>query len=94
MTSNIIAENILSKVDSEVHQYQVLTGVIYHKRDDSAINKVDGFINYSNGNLHQKRTTRGWKILVEWRDRSFYWVPLKYLKQYNPVELAEYVVDN
>ena len=39
-------------------------------------------------------TTRGWKLVVEWEDRSVNWVPLKDLKQSNPVELAGYSVAN
>ena len=65
-----------------------------NKIDNSAINEVDGFINYSNGNLHQNRINCGWKILVEWKDGSFYWAPLKDLRQSNPVELDEYSVVN
>ena len=80
----------MSQVDSEGHNYQVLTEVTDHNKDDSAIAKVDGF----SGNLHQKRITRGWKLLVEWKDGSVDWVPLKNLKQSNPVELAEYAVEN
>ena len=34
------------------------------------------------------------ELLVEWQDGSVYWVPLKDLKQSNPVELAEYTVAN
>ena len=65
-----------------------------HKEDDSAIAKVDGFIKASSGNLHRKRTTRGWNLLVEWKDVSVDWVPLKELKQSNPVDLDEYAVEN
>ena len=64
------------------------------KKDDSDVSKVDGFIKSSSGNLHRKRTTYGWKILVECKDGSVDWVPLKDLKQSNPVELAEYDVAN
>ena len=65
-----------------------------HKKDDSAIAKVDGFIKSSSGNLHQKSTTHGWKLLVEWKDNSVYWVPLKELKQSNPVDMDEYPLEN
>ena len=87
LKDNIIAENILSKVDSEGHQYKVLTEVTDHNIHDSTITKVDGFIKSINGNLQHKRTNHVWKILVEWKDRSVDWFPLKYLKQSNPVEL-------
>ena len=32
--------------------------------------------------------------MVEWKDGSSIWIPLKYLKAYNPVELAEYASGN
>ena len=44
LEANIITKNMLSQVDYEVHHYQVLTEVTDHKKDDSAIAKVDGFI--------------------------------------------------
>ena len=94
LADNIIAGNMLSQVDSEGHQYQVFTEVNDHKKDDSDISKVDGFIKSSSGNLHRKSTTRGWKILVKWKDGSVDWVPLKELKQSNPVDLAEYLMLN
>ena len=57
MTDNIIAENMLSQVDSEGHHYQLLTQVTDHNRDFSAITKVNGYVKYSSGNLHRKSTT-------------------------------------
>ena len=92
LEDNIIAKNMLSQVDSKGHNYQVLTEVTYHKKGDSYIAKVDCFIKSSSGNLHWNMTTCGRKILVEWKDRSVDWVPLQYLKQSNPVDLAEYAV--
>ena len=68
LTANIISENILEQVDSEGHHYRVLTGVADKKRYDSYITKVDGFTKYSNGNLHRKMMTCGWKLLVERKD--------------------------
>jgi hypothetical protein len=41
-----------------------------------------------------KKTTRGWKLLCQWKDNSTSWVPLVELKDSNPVELAEYAVAN
>ena len=39
-------------------------------------------------------TTKGWKPLVEWNDRTKYWIPLKDHKEYNPVDTAEYADAN
>ena len=41
-----------------------------------------------------KKTTRGWKLLVEWKDGSSDWIVLKDLKDLNPIETAEYVISN
>ena len=85
---------MISQVKSEVHHYQLLTEVTDHKKYCIALTKVDGFIKSSNGNLHWKMMTHVWKLLVKWKDRSVDWVPLVHPKQYKPVELAEYAVDN
>ena len=71
---------MLSQVDSEGHHYKVLTEVTDHKKDDSAITKVDGFIKSSNGNLHRKRMAHVWKLSVECKYGSVDWVMLKDLK--------------
>jgi hypothetical protein len=39
-------------------------------------------------------TTKGWKLLVSWKDGSSSWVPLKDLKDSFPVEVAEYAMVN
>ena len=83
---------MLSQVDFEVNHYQLLTEVTYHKIDNSTITKAGSFIKSSNGNLHQKRKTRVWKLLVEWKDGSVHWVTLEDLKQSNPFELSEYAM--
>ena len=38
-----------------------------------------------------RHTTVGWKFRIRWRDGQEEWVPLKVLKESNPVEVAEYV---
>ena len=94
LADNIIAEHMMSQVDYEGNNYQVLTEVTDHNNDDSSISKLDGFIKSINGNLHQKRTTHSCKLLLEQKDGSVDWVTLKYLKHSNPVYLAEYTMGN
>jgi hypothetical protein len=38
----------------------------------------------------RKETTRGWEILVQWKDGSTTWIALKDMKNSYPVQLAEY----
>jgi hypothetical protein len=47
-----------------------------------------------NGRKIPKNTTKGWKILCQWKDGSSDWVDLKHVKDSNPIELAEYAVVN
>ena len=34
--------------------------------------------------------TQGWKLIVEWKDGSKTWIPLKDIKDSNPVDVAEF----
>ena len=39
-----------------------------------------------------RKTTKGWNLLVIWEDQSNTWIPLKDLKESNPVEVAEFLI--
>ena len=93
-TANIIAENMYAQVDSEGRQFQVLSEITNHKKDGSAIPISDGMVTSKSGNQSPKITTKGWQLLVEWKDGTSSWVKLKDLKESNPVEVAEYAVAN
>ena len=92
--ANIIAENIYSQVDEEGRSYSLLQEISGHRHDESAIRKEDGYDVSYNGNRVPKKTTKGWQIHVEWKDGNSEWLPLKRIKDNNPVELAEYAVAN
>ena len=92
--ANVIAENLFSQVDSEGRQYLYLKEIVDHRKDDTAISKDQGFITSHNGNEVRRKTTKGWKLCVEWKDGSTTWVPLSELKASNPVEVSEYAVAN
>jgi hypothetical protein len=46
-------------------------------------------INKKTGKKRLKQTTKGWELCVTWNDGSTAWVPLKELKDANPVEVAD-----
>ena len=91
---NQIAQAIYSQVDGEGKQHSLLEAIIGHKADGSALQKGNGYWISKNGNKTPKKTTRGWSICVRWKDGSIDWAPLKDLKDSNPIELAEYAVEN
>lgn len=93
-TANLIAENLYSQVDADGKTYTLLDEILDHKSDGSAVLKDDGFEVTRDGQRRPKRTTKGWKLLVSWKDGSSSWVPLKDLKESFPVEVAEYALVN
>ena len=59
LTANIIADNILSQVDSGGRHYQVLKDISDHSADGSELKRSGGFIISCDRNLHPKKTNRG-----------------------------------
>ena len=61
--ANIIAENMLTQVDSDGFSLSLMEGIIDYKRDDSiAIPKTDKYITTSRGQRRLRKTTVGWKL--------------------------------
>jgi len=87
--ANTIAENILSQMSPDGSRITMFEGILDHCKDETAIDKADAYI-WSGNRRTQKKTTRGWKLLVEWKDGTIDWVPLAELKGPHPVEVAEY----
>jgi hypothetical protein len=92
--ANIIAENMFAQVDDEGNQYLLLQEIVDHKKDNSAIPISEGMTINSSGTAKPKVTTKGWFLLVQWRDGSTSWERLADLKESNPIEVAEYAVVN
>ena len=90
LTANLIAENLISQVDEEGRRQMMLTAIIDHRKLKDAIPQSQRAYVNSYGVKRRKTTTRGWELLVEWRDGSSDWVSLKDLKDSYPVELAIY----
>ena len=91
---NVIAECMYAQIDSEGNQYQLLSEITDHRSNQSAIQIADGFTTSRNGNRVPKSTTRGWSLLVSWKDGSSDWLPLKDLKDSYPIQIAEYAMAN
>ena len=89
--ANIIAENMLTQVDSDGFSLALMEGIIDYKHDDSiAIPKVDKYITTGRGQRRLWKTMAGSKLLVKWKDQSKSWVKLSELKESHPVETAEF----
>ena len=92
--ANVIVENMYAQADSEGNQYLLLDEITDHRKDASAIPISEGTIRNRSGTEKPKVTTRGWELLVQFKDGSLDWIKLKDLKESNPIEVAEYAVAN
>jgi hypothetical protein len=88
--ANLIAEAIFAQVDDEGRQFALIDSIIDHQKDGTAVSRDDMYVQHAGNNRHMRRTTKGWKLLVQWKDGTTTWVPLKDLKESNPVEVAQY----
>ena len=68
--------------------------VIDHRKDGYAVSRDDMYITGKNGNKHIRWTTKGWRLLIKWKDMEKYCIPLKDFKEGDPVVTAEYDVAN
>lgn len=90
--ANVITENLFEQMDDYGFKHSILSCITDHQCDtDVAVPKDQGTF-LLNGVQRKRITTKGWKLKVEWRDGTSSWIPLKTLKESNPVETAEYAV--
>jgi hypothetical protein len=88
--ANIIAENMLSQVNPEGYSTTLFDGIIDFQKDSSAVPITERYLVTKRGTRRLRQTTVGWKLQVAWKDGSETWIPLKDLKESNPVEVAEF----
>jgi hypothetical protein len=91
LTANTIAKVMYSQIDNNGHHHLMIKEIVNNEKDASAIQQDDGFVP---GTQQRQWMTKGWKLLVKWKDGTSTWVPLKDLKDSNPIEVAEYAVAN
>ena len=90
-SANVIAQNMYSQCDTEGNQYLLLKGIVDWEKDDTAVDRKDMYIQHGT-NRHLRKTTKGWKLCIEWKDGTTTWERLADLKESNPVEVAEYAI--
>ena len=89
--ANVIAENMLTQVDEDGYSLTMMKGIFDWQKDgEVAVAKEDKYIVTRQGTRRARKTTAGWKLLVQWADDSETWIPLKDMKESHPVEVAEF----
>jgi hypothetical protein len=66
--------------------------IIDYLRTDDAVDDSDIFQISLNGNIHGRRTTKGWKLCIRWKDGSTSWENLKDMKESYPVQVTEFAI--
>jgi len=90
-SANIIAENLLNQVDDDGFSTTMLKAIVDYQRDDAvAVPQSEGYVITKSGQRRLRKTTSGWKLLVQWADDSETWIPLRHMKESNPVEVADF----
>jgi hypothetical protein len=89
--ANVIAENMLTQVDSDGYLTTILKAIIDYRKDEAvAVSKADKYVYTNSGQKRLRKTTVGWSLLIQWADESEAWLPLKDLKESHPCEAAEF----
>jgi hypothetical protein len=65
--------------------------IIDYKKDEAiAVPMIDKYLMTRSGQRRLRKTTQGWRFLVNWKDGTESWVKLAELKDSYPVKLAEF----
>jgi hypothetical protein len=83
---------MFAQVDHEGNRLQLIDEIIDHRSTNQAVRQVYTFVDSHDGRKRRKQTTRGWELLLKWKDGSEAWLPLKDVKESFPVQVAEYAV--
>ena len=92
LSANSIAQNMFAEVDEDGNRYVLLDSIIDIRSDGSEVKQQDAFITSRNGGRRRRETTKGWEILLLWKDGSSTWEALKDIKECYPVNLAEFAI--
>ena len=79
--TNSIAANMFAQVDDEGNRHVLFDKIVEHRCDGNEVKMQDTFTTNTRGvNKQHWPTTKGWEILVKWKDGSTTWLALKDMK--------------
>ena len=91
-SASIIAENMYSQVDANSHSHSLLESITDYEKNPSSINYDDMYMIAKSVQRIIRKSAKGWKLSVLWKDGTTQWIPQKLLKEPHPVEVAEFEV--
>ena len=81
-----------AQCDPDGNQYVMFDSIVAFWRSTTALFYADQKVLTADGRSFMRRTTAGWHLCVQWKDGSTSWEKLSDLKEYHPVECAEYAI--
>ena len=94
LAANSIAENLFTQIDDKGNQQVLMDEIIGHQSNEHVMKQQDAFITTKTGTKRRRETTKGWELLVQWKDGGTDWIALKDIKESYPVQVAEYAVSS
>ena len=94
LAANNIAENLFAQIDDDGNHQVLMDEIIGHRSNEHAMKQQDAFIVTNMGMQRRRETTKGWELLIWWKDSGTDWVALKDIKESYPVQVAEYTVSS
>ena len=92
LAANNIAENLFAQIDDEGNRQVLMDEIIGHRSNEHALKQQDASIITKVGTRKRKETTKGWELLICWKDGGTDWVALTDIKESYPVQVAEYAI--
>ena len=77
LAANYIAENLFAQVDDDGNRQVLMSEIIDYRTNRTELKQQDAFIITKTGTKCRRQTTKGWELLIEWKDDSTNWVSLK-----------------
>ena len=81
LAKNTIALNFFDQVDAEGNIYVLFDKIVDHRIYGTEIKLDEQFITSSNSSHRIRSITKGWEVLVQWKDDSSTWEILKDMKE-------------
>ena len=64
--------------------------ILEQKCDGTAVRMYENYFMTKQGKHNMRHSNVGWSFHIKWKNGSTEWVVIKYLKETNPVDVAEY----
>ena len=94
LAANNIAINMFAQVDAKGNRHVLFDEIVDHRTDGTEVKIDNAFITSTKAGCRCKETTKGWELLVQWKDGSTTWEKLKDIKKCYPVQVSEYSVQS